>query len=149
MATGEKNYRPIKDRLLKAVVRVLKSLFDKLGNKNFFSACENCKTKNFNELHHHFAWSMALKDSYTSSLETKLAVELATLIFNKSFFSTLSELCKTLEFHVSERMNKQWKAIDSEGKMKKTLQNRHQIKEQQKKKKKKTRIKRKRKRCFF
>ena len=92
---------------------------------------------------------MALKDSYTSSLETKLAVELATLIFNKSFFSTLSELCKTLEFHVSERMNKQWKAIDSEGKMKKTLQNRHQIKEQQKKKKKKNKNKKKKKKMLF
>ena len=50
---------------------------------------------------------MALKDSYTSSLETKLAVELATLLFSKGFFSTLSKLCKVLEFHVSEPMNKQ------------------------------------------
>lgn len=61
---------------------------------------------------------MALKDSYTSSLETKLAVELATLLFSKGFFSTLSKLCKVLEFHVSEPMNKQWKSMDSEGGMK-------------------------------
>ena len=48
---------------------------------------------------------MALKDSHTSSLETKLEVELATLVFNQSFFSTLSELCKVSEVHAYEGMS--------------------------------------------
>ena len=53
--------------------------FEKLANKEFPSGYVNCETQNFNESLHHLVWLIVLM---IYAMETKLSLELATLICN-------------------------------------------------------------------
>lgn len=112
VALKTKTHRPIKDPLPPAVVKVIKPVFDKLGDKNFLAGCESCSTQNANESLHHIIWGIAPKDQFTSQVENKLAVNLGVLLFNCGVEVIYSQLLPMVDVPVTESMLQAFKTID-------------------------------------
>lgn len=112
IANGTNNHKPIKDPLPPAVVKVIKPLFDRLGDEKFLAGCENCSTQNANESLHHVIWSLAPKEQFNSPQESNLAVNLGTLIFNDGMNVTYSKLMPMAGLSTTTQMAKSWEAID-------------------------------------
>ena len=113
-ATGEKTHQPIKDPLPPAVVKTIKPVFDRLGDKKFLAGCERCATQNANESLHHVVWGFAPKDQYTSASENNLAAGLGVLVFNSGVATSYSRLADEIGLSVTPNMERAWERIDSE-----------------------------------
>ena len=108
-----RDHRPIKDPFPAAVVKVIKSVFDKLADKIFLAGCESCLTQNADESLHHVIWGIAPKDQFTSQAENNIAVNLGVLLFNCGVEVTYSQLLPMLDVPVSESMLKAFRIIDN------------------------------------
>ena len=63
----------------------MKHLFDRLGSATCLAACKQNSTQNINESYRSVVWSLAPKESYIPTLETRLAIEL--VYFFKTCYS--------------------------------------------------------------
>ena len=135
--TGQNSHKAIKDPLPKAVMDVMQPLFSRLGSVEFLSACKHCRTQNVNESYHNVVWSMAPKSCYVSSAETKLAFELATLLFNKGHQRCLQDVCGEIGVTAHENMKNQWNLTDIEKQSNKSRQKGETFKQRRKKLKRK------------
>ena len=87
---GKNKHWSIKDPLPKAVVNVIRKLFNQLGKREFLGGCVRCRPQNIHKSHHNVVCSLGPKSTYIGPLETKLAVELSTL-FNVGFSKCFEE----------------------------------------------------------
>ena len=131
-STNEDTYRPIKNPLPLAVVAEIQPLFDRLSKKEFLAACEEVKTQNLNECYHGVVWSLAPKNQYVSPSETKLAVGIATLLFNQGSEKTFVDICDAIGCSVNKNMKLQWASIDKSKEL-----NRHKRQKESSKKRRK------------
>ena len=74
ITTGKQTYQPIKKPLPPAVLKVVKPVFARLGDKKFLAGCEGCETQNQNESLHHVIWSFAPKDQSGLEKSTSLGL---------------------------------------------------------------------------
>ena len=84
-----------------------------MGTKEFLTNCEDGKTQNVNESYHHVVWNLPPKEQLNSPLEIKLAVQIATLLFNSEMKSTYNSIFTDAGVTVSENMLLQWKDMDN------------------------------------
>lgn len=113
VANGTSFHQPIKNPLPPAVVKVIKPVFDRLGDEKFLAGCERCATQNPNESLHHVVWGIAPKDQFTSQTENSAALNLGVLLFNTGMEMTCSLLLPMLGLTVSPPMLKAWERIDA------------------------------------
>lgn len=52
------------------------------------------------------------KTKFTSSTETKLAIELGTLLFNQGYKKTFTDICSSIGIDVTDAMILQWEGLD-------------------------------------
>ena len=86
----------------------MEPLFNRLGNMEFLDSCKLAKMQNLNESYHHVIWGSAPKGEYNSALETKVAVAIGTLFFNKGRGKTLHEIHLAFRHRVTNNMIRQW-----------------------------------------
>ena len=113
VASGTNYHQPIKNPLPSAAVAKIQPLFDHLGSKEFLTSCEDSKTQNVNEFYYYVVWNLAPKKQLNSPLEIKLAVEIATLLFNSEMKSTHNSIFIDAGITVSENLFLQWEAMDN------------------------------------
>ena len=128
VASGTNYHQPIKNSLPPAVVAEIQPLFDRLGSKEFLANCEDGKTQNVNESYHHVVWNLAPKEQLNSPLEIKLAVEIATLLFNSGMKSTYNSIFIDAGTTVSENMLLQWEDMDNKWKQEKLWKQKEETK---------------------
>ena len=97
----EKTHQPIKKPLPPVVLKVVKPVFDRLGNQTFLAGCEDCETQNPNESLHHVIWGFTPKEQYTSAAENDLAVSLGVLVFNSGMDIVSSQLIPMVDLSVT------------------------------------------------
>ena len=119
VASGTNYHQFIKNPLPPAVVAEIQSLSDRLGSKEFLASCEDVKTQNVNESYHHDVWNLAPKEQLNSPLEIKLAVAIATLLFNSGMKSTYNSIFIDAGITVSENMLLQWEDMGNKRKQEK------------------------------
>ena len=77
------------------------------GKQEFLAACVNARTQSLNESYHHVVWSLAPrmllapKESHVSPLETKLAVQVATLLFNKGVHKCFTNIFHSIDMNLT------------------------------------------------
>ena len=131
-ASGTKYHQPIKNPLPPAVVAAIQPLFDHLGSKEFLTSCEDDKTQNVNEFYHYLVWNLAPKEQLNSPLEIKLAVEIATLLFNSEMKSTHNSIFIDAGITVSENMLLQWEDMGNKRKQEKPWKQKEEAKSKKK-----------------
>lgn len=136
-ATGQNTHKPIQNPLPKAVVEVVKPLFERLGSVQFLSSVASCRTQNVNESFHHLVWQFAPKDVFTSTIDTKCALYLAVALFNDGYTESLKNLCDLAGITFYLNMTNQWEKFDSLKLYHKNIQNTEKVKENRKKLKQK------------
>ena len=119
IATGTNYHRPIKNPLPSTFVAEIQPLFDRLGNKEFIASCEKGSTQNVNETYHQVVWELSPKEQYNSLWEIKLAVEVATLLFNSSMQCIFNANDDVVGVTVTQNMTRQWADIDKKRKTEK------------------------------
>ena len=132
VASGTNYHQPIKNPLPSAAVAKIQPLFDHLGSKEFLTSCEDGKTQNVNEFYHYVVWNLAPKEQLNSPLEIKLAVEIATLLFNSEMKSTHNSIFIDAGITVSENMLLQWEDIDNKRKQEKPGKQKEEAKSKKK-----------------
>ena len=132
VASGTNYHQPIKNPLPPAVVAEIQPLFDHLGSKEFLTSCEDGKTQNVNEFYHYVVWNLAPKEQLNSPLEIKLAVEIATLLFNSEMKSTHNSIFIDAGITVSENMLLQWEDMDKKRKQEKPGKQKEEAKSKKK-----------------
>ena len=83
-----------------------------MGSKEFLASCEKGSTQNINEVYLQVVWELAPKNQCNSPWKTKLAVEVATLLFNSSMSCTFKAIADVVEVTVTQSMMPQWDDID-------------------------------------
>ena len=73
-------------------------------------------------------WSLTPKSTYSGAFETKLAVELGTLLFNVGFKKTFQSIYNELGLSVTKNMLEQWDGIDKEKQYNKHRQEKEEFK---------------------
>ena len=136
-ATGQNTHKPIQNPLPKAVVEVVKPLFERLGSVQFLSSVASCRTQNVNESFHHLVWQFAPKDVFTSTIDTKCALYLAVALFNDGYTESLKNICDLAGINFYLNMTNQWKNFDLLKLYHKNIQNTEKVKENRKKLKQK------------
>ena len=63
-----------------------------LGKQEFLAAWVNSRAQNLNESYHHVIWSLAPEESHVSPLATKLADQVATLLFNEGVHKCFNKI---------------------------------------------------------
>ena len=132
-AIGQNTNKPIQNPLPKAVVEVVKPLFERLGSVQFLSSVASCRTQNVNESFHHLVWQFAPKDVFTSTIDTKRALYLAVALFNDGYTESLKNICDLAGINFYLNMTNQWKNFDSLKLYHKNIQNTEKVKENRKK----------------
>ena len=89
---GGHTYRPVKDPMLNVVKEVILPVFEKLGNQKFLECCMNNMSSKSNEAYHHVLWGLAHEDSYCSTQELQLAVNIMVCIFNSGILWAYNKL---------------------------------------------------------
>ena len=112
VAKGTSLHLPIENPIPLAVVALLKPIFEKLADKNLLKGCECVSTQNQNESFHHVVWNIAHKESYTSTVENFLAVNLAVGLYNDGYESTMQYIMGLANITITENMVNSWKDID-------------------------------------
>ena len=77
------------------------------------------RIQNVNESYHHVVWNLTPKGQLNSPLEIKLAVEIATLLFNSRMKSTYNSIFIDAGINVSENMLLQWEDMENKRKQEK------------------------------
>ena len=121
VASGTNYHQPIKDPLPPADVAEIQPLLIVWVAKNFQLAVKTAKYRiqNVNESYHHVVWNLTPKGQLNSPLEIKLAVEIATLLFNSEMKSTHNSIFIDAGITVSENMLLQWEDMDNKGRQEK------------------------------
>ena len=92
-----------------------------LGKREFLAAFENSRTQNLNESYHHIVWSLAPKGSHVSPLDTRLAVQVVTLLFNKDVNKCFTNIFHSMDMNITDNMKNQWISIDEQKSKIKTI----------------------------
>ena len=90
------------------------------------------KTQNVNESYHHVVCNLVPKEQLNSPLDIKLAVEIATLLFNSGMKSTHNSIFIDAGITVSENMLLQWEDMDNKRKQEKPGKQKEEAKSKKK-----------------
>ena len=113
-ASGSNTHRPIKNPLRPAVVEAITPLFNRLAKTDFLAAVQEAYTQNPCESYNHLLWSLAPKESYTSTTETSLAVSLSVCLFNRGYYYTLSRMFEKCGIKASNFQKSCWQNLDKQ-----------------------------------
>ena len=86
------------------MVKIIKPLFDRLGEKEFLVSVEKCRTQNINESFHHTVWQYAPKDRVNSVNEINFALHLAVFVFNIGHGLSICAICKSVGIQFSQNV---------------------------------------------
>ena len=114
IANGTSLHLPIKNALRPAVVEVITPLFQRLADRNFIAAVQECYTQNPCESFNHLLWSLAPKEQYSSSIEKSFAVNLSVALFNDGFYKTYSKMMEKCGFKCLNTSKYTWNKLDKE-----------------------------------
>ena len=111
-ATGSKTYRPLKDPIPAAVKEIIQPVFTKLGDVKFLESCKNNMSSNPNEAYHHVLWGLAPKDSFCSTKEIQLAVDISVCLFNSGYLWTYQTIFEKCNLPFSENAKNMFRQMD-------------------------------------
>lgn len=114
IANGTSNYKPAKYPIPPAIQKLVKPIFDKLGNKAFLECCKKISSSNPNEAFHNVLWGLAPKERFCSPQELKLAVWISVCHYNSGFTWTYINLLNEMGIEITKSMMQVFRAIDKE-----------------------------------
>ena len=129
---GKTTFQNIKHPISKPLYDLLVPTFTALSDIHLLRACANCKDQNVNESLHHVIWGMVPKEQYHSSVEVSFGINLAVMLFNEGYVSTMSTLLNAAEVSITGTSISAWAALD---KTRVVDSERHNIKENKEKRK--------------